>query len=260
MMRDLNQHPELCAINTATLGFQKPIGEVIDAVARAGFGGLAPWRREMEGQNIKAIGKQISDAGLQVTGYCRSTFLTSNSEPERAAAIEENYRALDDAAALGANSFMIVSGTLPQGSKNLAKARQQVAEGVSKLSAHAKNLGVKIAIEPLHPVYALDRSCINLISQALDMCDEIGTSNVGICIDAYHTWWDPNLARDCARAGREGRIFGFHVSDLKLVRGLVENAGFNGLVEVELFSTEKWWKRPIEDTLQVLKERFSSAV
>ena len=280
-MRDLDGHPELCAINTATLGFQKPITEVIEAIARAGFGGVAPWRREMEDQNIKAVAKQIRDAGLQVTGYCRSTFLTSNSESDRMAAINDNFRALDDAATLGAQSFMIVAGTLPQDSKNLKLAREQVAEGVAKLSAYAKSSSVKIALEPLHPVYAIDRSCINLISQALDLCEEIGADNVGLCIDAYHTWWDPHLAQDVARAGAEGRIFGFHVSDwlspttdilndrgmmgdgvidLKLVHGLVEDAGFNGLIEVEIFSSGNWWKKPIEETLRVAKERFASVV
>ena len=280
-MRDLDGHPELCAINTATLGFQKPITEVIEAIARAGFGGVAPWRREMEDQNIKAVAKQIRDAGLQVTGYCRSTFLTSNSESDRMAAINDNFRALDDAATLGAQSFMIVAGTLPQDSKNLKLAREQVAEGVAKLSAYAKSSSVKIALEPLHPVYAIDRSCINLISQALDLCEEIGADNVGLCIDAYHTWWDPHLAQDVARAGAEGRIFGFHVSDwlspttdilndrgmmgdgvidLKLVRGLVEDAGFNGLIEVEIFSSGNWWKKPIEETLRVAKERLASVV
>ena len=277
-MRELSGHLELCAVNTATFGFQAPIAETIDAIARAGFGGIAPWRREVEGQDVRAIGKRIRDAGLKVTGYCRSTYIPTLTRAEFENSMRDNFRALDDAAELGANSFMIVSGTLPS---DLVSARAQVAEGVAVLCDYAKPLGVNIAVEPLHPAYALDRSCINLLSQGLDLCAAIGASNLGVCIDAYHTWWDPNLARDVARAGTEKRILGFHVSDwlnpttdilndrgmmgdgvidLKMIRGLIETAGYDGLVEVELFSTDNWWKRPIEETLQVLTERFSTVV
>jgi sugar phosphate isomerase/epimerase len=277
-MRDLGKHPELCAINTATFGFQTSITETIDSIARAGFGGIAPWRREVEGQDVKAIAKLIRDAGLKVTGYCRSTYIPALTKAGFDKGIQENYRALDDAAAIGANSFMIVTGTLPH---DLNSARAQVAEGVALLCEYAEPLGVKIAIEPLHPVYALDRSCINLLSQALDLAAQIGSENLGICIDAYHTWWDPNLARDVARAGTEKRILGFHVSDwlapttdilndrgmmgdgvidLKAIRSLIEGAGYDGLVEVEIFSNGNWWKKPIAETLQVLKERFATAV
>ena len=280
-MRDLNGHMELCAVNTATLGFQKPIAEVIEAIAKAGFGGISPWRREIKGHDVKAIGKHIRDAGLRVTGYCRSTYVPASTPALFNAAVESNYRALDDAAALGADSFVIVSGSLPEGSKNLHAAREQVVEGVSLLCNFAKDRGIKIALEPLHPVYAIDRSCINLLSQALDICDQINAPNLGVCIDVYHTWWDPNLAFEIARAGREKRIISYHVSDclsptvdilndrgmmgdgvidLKAFRGMIESAGYDGLVEVEIFSTENWWKKPISETLDILKERFSTVV
>jgi sugar phosphate isomerase/epimerase len=277
-MRDLKNHPELCAINTATLGHQTPIAETIDAIARAGFGGIAPWRREVEGHDVRAIAKQIRDAGLKVTGYCRSSYMPALTKAEFDKSIAVNCRALDDAALLGAHSFTIVTGTLP---RDLKSARSQVAEGLALLCEYAKPLGVNIAIEPLHPVYALDRSCINLLTQALDLAAQIGADNLGVCIDAYHTWWDPNLARDVARAGAEKRILGFHVSDwlnpttdilndrgmmgdgildLKLIRGLVEQAGYDSLIEVEIFSTGNWWKRPIAETLQVVRERFETVV
>jgi sugar phosphate isomerase/epimerase len=280
-MRDLAGHPELCAVNTATLGFQAPIAETIDAIAKAGFGGIAPWRREVEGQDVKAIAKHIRDAGLKVTGYCRSTYLTANTQAEFLAGIADNYKALDDAATLGADSFMIVTGTLPQGSKDISAARAQVAEGLAMLCEYAQPRGVKIALEPLHPVYAVDRSCINLLSQALDLCDAIDAPNLGVCIDAYHVWWDPHLARDIARAAKSKRILGYHVSDwlspttdvlndrgmmgdgvidLKSIRGMVEDAGYTGLIEAEIFSSANWWKKPIEETLRVLKERFANAV
>jgi sugar phosphate isomerase/epimerase len=277
-MRDLSQNFNVCAINTATFGFQSHIVETIEAVARAGFGGIAPWRHEVEGQDVRLIAKQIRDAGLRVTGYCRSTYIPALTRAEFDLNIRDNYRALDDAALLGAQSFMIVTGTLPQ---DLKSARQQVAEGLALLCEYAKSLGVHIAIEPLHPVYALDRSCINLLSQALDLCTAIGADNLGICIDAYHTWWDPNLARDVARAGRDKRILGFHVCDwlnptndilndrgmmgdgvinLKSIRQMVEDTGYNGFIEVELFSVGNWWKRPLVETLAVLKERFATVV
>jgi sugar phosphate isomerase/epimerase len=277
-MRELKGHPELCAINTATLGHQTPIGETIDAIAQAGFGGIAPWRREVEGGDVAAIGKHIRDAGLKVTGYCRSTYMPAATRAEFEKNIQDNYRGLYDAALLGANSFTIVTGTLP---RDLKSARAQVAEGLARLCEYAKPLGVKIALEPLHPVYALDRSCINLLSQALDLAAQIGAENLGLCIDAYHTWWDPNLERDIARAGVEKRILGFHVSDwlnptkdilndrgmmgdgildLKMIRGLIENAGYDGMIEVEIFSSGDWWNRPIAETLAVVRERFESVV
>ena len=280
-MRDLNGHFELCAVNTATFGFQKPIDEVVEAIANAGFGGISPWRREVEGFDVKAIGKHIRDAGLRVTGYCRSTYLPASTPALFNAAVESNYRALDDAAALGADSFVIVSGSLPEGSKDIAAARDQVAEGVSLLCTYARERGIKIALEPLHPAYAIDRSCINLLSQALDICDSLNAPNLGVCIDAYHCWWDPNLARDIVRAGRENRIISYHVSDwlspttdvlndrgmmgdgvieLKAFRQMIESAGYDGLVEVEIFSTCNWWKKPMVETLGVLKERFATVV
>lgn len=280
-MRELAGHPEFCAINTATFGFQMPIAETVDVIARAGFGGIAPWRREVEGQNVKAVGKHIRDAGLKVTGYCRSTYLPAVDLAEFAKAIESNYRALDDAAALGADSFVIVSGSLLEGLKDLNASRAQVTEGVGLLCAYAKERSIKVALEPLHPVYAVDRSCINLLSQALDICAKINEPNLGVCIDVYHTWWDPNLARDIARAGKEKRIIGYHVSDwlspttdtlndrgmmgdgvidLKSIRQLVEATGFDGLVEVEIFSERNWWTKPVEETLRVLKDRFATVV
>ena len=273
------------AINTATLGFQGPIEESIDAIAAAGFGGIAPWRREVEGHDVAAISRRIGAAGLKVTGYCRSTYLPALSPDGLLAHIEDNKRALDDAAVLGADSFVMVVGGLPKGSKDIARARAQVAEGTLALLEHGKKLGVKIALEPLHPVHAAERSCLSLLSEALDMCQEIeGSSHapwLGVCIDAYHVWWDPNLKRDIVRAGQEKRIFGFHVCDWLVPTGDVlndrgmmgdgvidlpalcadiESAGYRGLTEVEIFSAENWWKRPVTETLKVCAERLANSV
>lgn len=284
-MRTIAGRPDLCAINTATLGFQTPIETTIEAVAREGFGAIAPWRREIEGKDVDAISRRIKDAGLAVTGYCRSTYIPSSTQASMEKSIESNRNALRDAAALGAESFVMVVGGLPEGSKDIAAARAQVAEGTALLLAQARELGVRLALEPLHPVYAAERSCLTLLSEALDLCDTLEPhpgSNpwLGACLDVYHIWWDPNLDRDIARAGRGDRIFGFHVCDwlvpttdvlndrgmmgdgvidIPRIRHNVEVAGYNSFVEVEIFSSANWWKRPIAETLRICKERFASA-
>jgi sugar phosphate isomerase/epimerase len=283
-MRVLAGHPELCAINTATLGFQTPIEGTIEAVAQAGFGGIAPWRREIEGKDVAAIARRIRDAGLAVIGYCRSTYIPAADKSGFLANVEANRRALADAAVLGAQSFVMVVGGLPAGSKDIAAARAQVAEATGLLLETGRKLGVRIALEPLHPVYAAERSCLSLLSEALDMCEAIEGSAaapwLGTCIDVYHVWWDPKLARDIDRAGAQKRIFGFHVCDWLVptvdvlndrgmmgdgvidvpgIRRLIETAGYDGLVEVEIFSQRNWWQRPVAETLEVCKERFASA-
>lgn len=278
-MRTLKNHLEICAVNTATFGFQAPITKVIDEVTRAGFGAIAPWRREIEHQDVKALAKQIRDAGLKVTGYCRSEYFTGPTKPERKSAIKANRKALDEAAELGASYFALVVGS----GQNLNLARSQVEDGVAELLEYARAVGVKLAVEPLHPVYAADRSCINTITQALTLCQRVeGKAKkpmLGLLVDCYHVWWDPALETSIAAAGN--RILGFHVSDwlmpvrdvlndrgmmgdgiidLPYIRGLVEKAGYNSFVEVEIFSSENWWKRPIDETCRVMRERLFNRV
>ena len=273
--------PKDCAINTATLGFQAPLTQVIDTVARHGFAGIAPWRREVEGQNIKALAKQIRDSGLCVTGYCRSTYFPAETKEAFQQNVADNITALRDAAELGAQSFVMVVGTL----RDLTLARAQVRDGLAQLYEHAKTLNVKLAVEPLHPVYAADRSCITLAEEALDLCEtlegEVANPMLGIYVDAYHLWWSANLKRDIERAGKSKRIFGFHISDwlnptvdilndrgmmgdgvidLKSIRQMVEAAGYDGLIETEIFSINNWWKKPMDETLRVIKERIATSV
>jgi sugar phosphate isomerase/epimerase len=274
--------PSDCAINTATLGFQAPISEVVEAVARAGFGAIAPWRREVEAGDVKAISRQIRDAGLAVPGYCRSTYIPAADKAGFDANIEANRRAISDAAVLGAKSFVMVVGGLAAGSKDIAAARAQVADATGQLLGHARACGVRLALEPLHPVYAADRSCLSLLSEALDMCEAVeGATDdpwLGVCVDVYHVWWDPNLRRDMARAA--GRILGFHVCDWLVptadvlndrgmmgdgvidvpgIRSMAEDAGYAGFVEIEIFSAANWWKRPMAETLGVCDERLAAA-
>lgn len=283
-MRDLGSRLGDCAVNTATLGFQAPLTAVIDEVARAGFGGIAPWRREVEGQDVGAIARRIRDAGLKVPGYCRSTYIPAADRAGFLANIEANRRAIADAATLCADSFVMVVGGLPAGSKDIAAARAQVAEGAALLLEHGREHGVKIALEPLHPVYAADRSCLSLVSEALAICAAVeGAVDdpwLGVCLDVYHIWWDPGRSAAIARAGAERRIFGFHVCDwlvptedvlndrgmmgdgvidVRQIRSEVEAAGYDGFVEVEIFSARNWWKRPIRETLAACRERLASA-
>ncbi len=284
-MRDLSENLNLCSINTATLGFQKPIRETVDAIARAGFGHLAPWRVELENENIDAIAQYIRFSGLKVTGYCRSFYLPSHDPEKRKAAISNNLKMMNDAAVLGAQYFPLVVGSLPQGSRNMNETRKQVLDALPQLLEHAKSIGLKLAIEPMHPMYAADRGCFNTMANALDVCDAVeGITRdpfLGILFDVYHTWWDPNLVHEIARAGTQNRIFGFHVNDwlnptkdilsdrgmmgdgiidIRGIRGHVEAAGFDGPVEVEIFSEKTWWKNPIEETLKTCVERFSNVV
>ncbi len=278
-MRDLSGRLDLCSINTATLGHNLPIEQAIDLVARHGFGGICPWRRDLDGRDAGLVGRRIREAGLQVSGYCRSTYLPASDRAGFEAGLADNRRALDQAAALGAACFVMVVGSLPAGSRDLLSARAQVEEGTARLLEHARGVGVRLALEPLHPMYANDRSCLNTVAQALELAERVEPEArwLGLALDAYHIWWEPDLARDIARAGR--RIFAYHVCDwlvptrellmdrgmmgdgvidLKALRGMVEGAGYAGLVETEIFSGENWWKRPADEVLRVCAERLQT--
>ena len=273
--------PDRCSINTATLGFKAPIGEVIDAVARHGFGAIAPWRREIEGGDVRAIARRIRDAGLAVSGYCRSSAIPADTLERRRTQHEENSRALADAAELGASCFIIVAGGLPAGSRDIDGARTQVEDGLANLLEEARRLQVALAIEPLHPMYAADRCCVNTLAQALDMCDRLdsdGRGGIAVAIDAYHVWWDPRLKDGIDRAGAGKRISAFHIcdwlaptTDLLMDRGMmgdgvidlsamrreVSAAGFCGHAEIEIFS-HRWWAVENEELLRICAERLTS--
>jgi sugar phosphate isomerase/epimerase len=279
-VRNLAGRLDLCSINTATLGHRAPIAEKVEAIARAGFGAIAPWRREIDGQDVAAVARHIRDAGLAVSGYCRSTYLPAADRAGFLAAVADNRRALDQAAVLGAACFVMVVGSLPAGSRDLAAARAQVAEGTALLLDHARACGVRLALEPLHPMYAGDRSCLNTLAQALDLAEALDPGDaplLGVALDAYHVWWDPGLAPQVARAGR--RLFVLHVCDwlvptrdlledrgmmgdgvidLRAFRAMAEGAGYVGAVEVEIFSALDWWRRPAAETLAVCAERLQT--
>jgi sugar phosphate isomerase/epimerase len=281
-MRALAGRLDLCSINTATLGYRLPIEQTIDAVAAAGFGAIAPWRRELEGKSAQRVGRRIRDAGLKVSGFCRSTYIPAAARAQFLANVEDNRRALDQAATLGAACFVMVVGGLPEGSRDLAGARQQVHEGTALLLEHARGAGVPLALEPLHPMYAADRACLNTLEQTLQLCDSLEPAPsawLGVALDVYHLWWDPKLEAQIDRAGRGGRLLALHVSDwlvptrdmlldrgmmgdgvieLQRIRGWAEGAGYAGAVEVEIFSRDGWWRRPPGQTLGACAERLQT--
>jgi len=290
-MESLNNQLHRCSINTATLGHREPIALTLDRIARAGFGGVAPWRQEVEAAGAPAVARQLRALQLSVSGYCRSAYLTGATPAERRAAVESNRRALHDAAELDARCFVMVvggvNGTAPASSagaapRDLAGARQQVADGIAELYDEARKLRVPLAIEPLHPMYAADRSVVNTIAQALALCESIAPDDpalLGVAIDVYHCWWDPLLSESIAAAGRARRILGYHVCDwladtrdMLMDRGMmgdgvvdlagfrrqIEEAGYDGMVEVEIFSRDRWWTVEPDSVLSTCAQRLQS--
>ncbi len=265
------------SINLATVREQWNLGEAVEACAKLGIKAVDPWRDQVAKFGLNDSAKVIKDNGMQVTGYCRGGMFTAPDAKGRAAAIDDNKRAIDEAATLGADCLVLVVGGVPQGSKDIEGARIQVAEGITAVLDHARASNMPLAIEPLHPMYAADRACINTLQQALDIAGQIAP-DVGVAIDVYHVWWEPGLAEQIARAGREKRIFAHHICDwlvptkdllldrgmmgdgvidLKGFRAMIEGAGFFGPQEVEIFSAGDWWKKPGEQVLKTCIERYN---
>jgi sugar phosphate isomerase/epimerase len=281
-MQSLQGRLDRCSINTATLGHREPLSTIIERIARAGFGGIAPWRSEVEGHDVVTLGRQIRSAGLVVSGYCRSTYLPALCNTDFQANVEANKKALRDAAELQARCFVMVVGGVPVGSKDLHGAREQVFEGTAQLLETAREVGVPLALEPLHPAYAANRSVLNTIDQALQLCQRVDAAQsgfLGIAVDIYHCWWDPNFNAATLAAGADKRIMAYHVSDwlhetqdvlldrgmmgdgivdLQGMRQVVEAAGYRDLVEVEIFSKANWWQREPDEVLARCAERLQS--
>ncbi len=256
------------SINLATVRERYKIGEALDAAARHGIPAVAPWRDQIAQIGLKATRKHIRDLGLKVSGVCRGGMFTAGDNKTFEANLADNAQALQEAIELEADCLVLVVGGMPEGSRDLKGAQQQVQDGIAWLAEKAKPSGTKIAIEPLHPMYCADRSVINTLSHALDICDAVG-GTVGVALDVYHVWWDPNLAAGIKRAGAK-RLHAFHICDwlrdtkhvlldrgmmgdgvidIRHIRQLVEAQGYIGFHEVEIFSKENWWKRDIDDVL-----------
>lgn len=284
-MRDLTNHHSALALNTATLGHNVDghgagwtPEQVIDACAELGYGGIVFWRREI-GTRAVAIGEYARKAGLQVVGLCRTPFLVGPLAPTpRQAMLDDFLASIDMAAALQANVLTIVVGGVEPGTKGIAESLKRVAETVTDMAPIAAERRVRLALEPLNPVYGGDRSCLVTLRDAVDLCEKIDHPAVGVAVDVYHIWWDSSIAGELQRAGKD-RILGYHlcdwladtsdvlldrgmmgdgVADLKAIRSAVESAGYEGFCEVEIFSANNWWKRPPREVLQTCIERFRS--
>ncbi|WP_299817570.1 sugar phosphate isomerase/epimerase family protein [uncultured Jannaschia sp.] len=269
--------PARLSLNTATVRERWGLADCIEGCARHGFGGLSPWRDKLHEMGVEAAAQAIRDAGLRVSGLCRGGWFTESGSLD-VAVIDDNRRAVDEAATLGAECLVMVVGGLARGSRDLPAAWSLVEEGLARTLEHARGAGVRIAIEPLHPMYAADRACVNTMGHALDICDRLG-AGIGCAVDVYHVWWDPQLEAQLARAGRD-RIMAFHICDwlvptrdlltdrglmgdgvidIPRLRGLVEANGFDGLNEVEIFSALDWWRRDPDEVLATIVERGRSA-
>ena len=261
------------AIHTKT---HKPwsLGECIDHFARAGVPGVSVWRDVIEPIGVAAAAKMVRDSGLSVPALVRGGFFPGATEAERQAAINENMICIDEAAAIGAGMVVLVVGAVP--GMPLAEARKHVAEGIAAVVDHAEAAGVNLAIEPLHPMYAGDKSCINRMAEAREACQAVGHNRVGIAVDVYHVWWDPDLEAEIGRSGELGLLHAFHVCDWRVptrdlltdrglmgegvidiptIRGWMEDAGFDGFNEVEVFS-EDYWAMDQADYLETVKAAY----
>jgi sugar phosphate isomerase/epimerase len=258
----------LLSLNTATVKVQWTLAQAIEGCARHRIRGIAPWRDKLAEMGVKQAAAAIKANGLTVTGLCRGGFFTAKDWRD------DNRRAIEEAHAIGAQCLVLVVGGLAEGSKDLAAARERVKEGIAEILPEARKAGMPLAIEPLHPMQAADRACVNTLEQALDLCDALG-EGVGVAVDVYHVWWDPKLEAQIRRAGRK-RLLAYHVCDwlvptrdtlndrgmmgdgvieLPKIRGWMEAAGYGGMHEVEIFSTLDWWKRDADEVLRVCKER-----
>ncbi|MGB3275689.1 MAG: sugar phosphate isomerase/epimerase family protein [Castellaniella sp.] len=287
-MRDLSKDHELLSLNTATVRKQWRLDTIIDECARRGIRAIAPWRDQVAAVGLDVIARQLRDTGIGLSGYCRGGFFPAADAAGLAAALEDNRRAVDEARTLDAPCLVLVVGSLPgalQGAPaytDIARARNEVRDGIAATLEYARTVGMPLAIEPLHPMQAAERACINTIEQALDLCDELDpgrTGMLGVAVDVYHVWWDPKLHQQIHRAGAD-RLLAYHVCDwlaptrdllndrgmmgdgvveLKTIRREMEAAGYAGLCEVEIFS-EDWWSRPGGDVLDTCIQRHSSVV
>jgi len=284
-MRDFKTDHSALALNTASLGHNlEGYGagwspeRIIDACAERGFGSIVFWRREVGSRAIE-IGERVRANGLSVAGLCRTPFLVGAEAVDRQRVIDEAKAAIDMAAGLGASVLTIVVGGVHPGTKGTGESLKIVADRVGEIAPYAAGRNVKLALEPLNPVYAGNRSCLTTLRDAVDICEAVGAANLGVAVDVYHVWWDREIAAPLQRAGAE-RIFGYHlcdwlpdtrdvlldrgmmgdgVADLKALRRSVEDAGYTGPCEVEIFSANNWWKRDPGEVLDVMVERFRTS-
>jgi len=239
---------------------QWTLREAIDGTVAAGLPSIGVWREPLAEVGLSTARDWLADAGVRVSSVCRGGFFTSTDPGERKAAQESNRAAIDEAAELGAATLVLVPGGLPDRDRDIVGARARVAEEVADLVPYARDRGVRLGIEPMHPIYAADRGVVSTLAQALDIAEPFPAEVVGVVIDTFHVWWDPDVERQVARAA--GRIASYQVcdwitplaADALLSRGMmgdghvdyamltraVAAAGYTGDVEVEIFNAEIW--------------------
>ena len=282
-MRDFSKNHKALALNTATLGHimdGQGAGwspeQVIDGCAERGFGAITWWRREVGSRGVE-IGERTRSAGLEVSGLCRAPFLIGPLAPKRRENVIDDFKlSLDMASGLGAQCLTVCVGGVIEGSHSISDSLKEASSIIFEVARFSEGSNVDLAVEPLHPVYAGNRSCLVTVRDALDICDNIGHPNVKIAVDVYHVWWDLSLASELKRAAN-GRIAGYHlcdwladtqdvlldrgmmgdgVVDLKNIRRAVEEAGYSGYCEVEIFSVNNWWQKEPSQVLDTCVERF----
>jgi sugar phosphate isomerase/epimerase len=253
--------PARFSINQMTVK-QLGLPALADACTAAGVRNVGLWREPVQAYGVQAAAKLVRDAGLTVTTLCRGGFLTAADPAGRAAALDDNRAAVDEAVALGTRVLVLVCGGLPPGDRDLPAARMRVADALADLVPYAAERGVRLAIEPLHPMFAADRCVVSTLTQALDLAERFPSEHVGVCVDTYHIWWDDRAPDEIARAGRAGRICTFQLADwttplpegvlngrgqlgdgsvdLLHWRRLVEATGYTDPIEVEIFNDGLW--------------------
>lgn len=287
-MRDFSTSHDALSINTATVRKQWALDRIIDECARRQIRAISPWRDQVAALGIERVERQLRDSGIKLSGYCRGGFFPAADAAGLRAALDDNRRAIDEARRLDAPCLVLVVGSLP-GALNgtpayldIGRARSEVRDGIAATLDYARDQAMPLAIEPLHPMQAADRACVNTLEQALDLCDELDPGRcgaLGVAVDLYHVWWDPKLQAQIARAGAD-RLLAYHVCDwltptsdlvndrgmmgdgvieLKKCRRWIEDAGYSGYAEVEIFS-DYWWSRPGEEVLDTCIARHLSVV
>lgn len=260
---------------------QWSLPELAEGCAKAGVTGVGLWREPVQKYGVEATAALVRGAGLTVTSLCRGGFFTAIEPEARATALADNRRAIDEAATLGTDTLVLVSGGLPTGSRDLFAARERIADALGELAPYAGGHGVRLAIEPLHPMYAADRCVVSTLAQALDLAERFPAEQVGVCVDTYHVWWDDTVAAQIARAGAGGRIAAFQLADwitplpegvllgrgqlgdgsvdFRWFREQVDATGYTGPIEVEIFNPDLW-ARDGAEVLAEVADRYRELV
>jgi len=257
------------------------VQEFLEATVSRGIGAVGLWRQDVEEVGLDALRRRVDDAGLRVSSLCRGGFLTASGEADRAAALADNRRAIDETAALGAPTLVMVVGGVDRADKDIVGARARVTEAIAELAPYAEQRGVSLSLEPMHPMFAADRAVLTTIDQALDIAEASGSSAVGVVVDTYHVWWDPYLERAIQRAAASDRLLAYQVCDWNLplaaeplhsrgymgdgfidfpaITRMIAAAGYTGDIEVEIFN-EDVWATPAEESARIIAERYQELV